>query len=97
MKFYHRTTEEKWKKIQEEGILFGMHDSYRYTYLSSEDVGDSFGNILLEVDYVPVGINGKNIDNYGFDPPEGEYCWQFSVFIPISIDKVKHINLNYKY
>ena len=92
MKFYHRTTEENWKKIQKEGFLWGIpsaNSSYRYTYLSSEDFGNSYGSILLEVNYEPKGDH-KN-DNYGFHPPLGEVCWQFCVFIPISVEKCKKI------
>jgi hypothetical protein len=90
MKFYHRTKELAWEKIKKEGILFGIPDnhSYRYTYLSPLDFGDSYGPILLEVDYEP---RGKPFDNYGFNPPEGQICWQFSVFVPIDIKKVKLI------
>jgi len=96
MKFYHRTTEENWKKIQAEGVLWGIptprrgHTSYRYTYLSPEPFPKSFGVVLLEVEYEPKGI-GSHVDNYGFDPPEGMVCWQFSVFVPISVDRVKRI------
>lgn len=97
--FYHRTTESRWKLIQKEGVLWGYSKSldssdgaYRYTYLSPTDFGDSFGSVLLEVTYKPVGINGLGIDNYGFDPPDdSKYCWQFSVFVPIDLSKVKKI------
>lgn len=100
MIFYHGTTKENWKKIQEEGVLWGyrVHDgvptlSYRYTYLSPEiEVAEKYGDILLEVEYDPVGCDGTKglgIDNYGFDPPPGQTCWQFSVFIPIGLKNVK--------
>jgi hypothetical protein len=89
IKLYHRTTEDSWAKIQEEGVLWGVTNSYRYTYLSPEDVGESFGSVLLEVDYTPVG---SPVDNYGFNPPsEEEYCWQFSVFDPIPITLVRRV------
>lgn len=90
MKFYHRTSENRWREIKKSGILWGyrIHDgvptlNYRYTYLSPFDMGESYGEVLLEVEYEPTGVYG--IDNYGFDPPSGEICWQFSVFIPIDI------------
>ncbi len=101
MKFYHGTSEIAWKKIQEEGILFGgdgYHNRndkkcYRYTYLTPEIAyAEDYGDVILEVNYDPVGIDGTGTDNYGFDPPEGEICWQFSVFIPILINKVKRID-----
>lgn len=93
--FYHRTTEEAWEKIQAEGVLWGcttawsegfQHEGPRYTYLAPYDFGDSYGSILLEVEYDPVGAPD---DNYGFDPPPGQVCWQFSVFVPIDIKHVK--------
>jgi len=84
-KFYHRTTQENWDKIQQEGVLWGVTFNYRHTYLSPDDFGDSYGNVLLEVEYEP---RGKPHDNYGFNPPEGQYCWQFSVFEPIDIKYV---------
>lgn len=97
MKFFHGTTKPKWNLIQKEGILFGLHDeygsdSYRHTYLTPDiNYAEGYGSIILEVEYEPVGINGKGIDNYGFYPPKGEYCWQFSVFIPIPLKNVKKL------
>lgn len=88
MKFYHGTTKEIWELIKEEGVLWGKH-SYRYTYLTPEiEIAKAYGNVILEIDYDPVG---KEIDNYGFNPPEGETCWQFSVFIPIPLQKIKQL------
>jgi len=98
MKFYHGTSEENWEKIQKEGVLWGgdtYHrtggkEGYRYTYLTPDlEVAETIGrgDVILEVDYKPTGIYG--VDNYGFDPPPGQTCWQFSVFISIKLDKVK--------
>lgn len=96
MKCYHGTTEENWKKIKKEGILFGGdtyhktngNSGYRYTYLTPEyDIAKNFGEIVLEIEYEPVGV-GSGIDNYGFNPPSSETCWQFSVFVPISLDSI---------
>jgi len=97
MKFYHGTSLKNWKKIQKEGILWGGYTwhktegkkGYRYTYLSPEiEVAEAINSeIILEVEYEPTGIRG--VDNYGFNPPIGQTCWQFSVFVPISIEKVK--------
>lgn len=106
--FYHQTTSERWNEIQEEGILWGRpgkwseltEDNYRYTYLSPilffGECPEKF-DILLEVDYEPVGVDGTRTDNFGFNPPKDEngqqlYCLQFSVFIPISLDRVKRID-----
>ena len=89
MIFYHGTSEENWKKIQREGILFGQGLSYRFTYLTPLiEMARSYGNIVLEVEYEPVGV-GSGIDNYGFNPPEGMICWQFSVFVPIPLSNVR--------
>ena len=119
MKFYHRTTEGNWKLIQEEGYLWGipgwgnLHERFvdrenrvRYTYLSPYDWGESYGTVLLEVEYEPeredasvcVGGTIKNNEksikhNYGFDPPPGQRCVQFSVFEPIYLEKVKRIEV----
>lgn len=100
MKFYHGTTKENWNKILNEGVLWGynIHKNsdgteymgYRYTYLTPDiEIAKQYGSILLEVDYEPVGVDGRGIDNYGFDPPKGMTCWQFSVFIPITLNKVR--------
>ena len=101
MIFYHGTTEENWKKIQAEGVLWGIptpmldrkgkpYKLHRYTYLSPHmNVAEAIGNVILEVEYEPVGIDGTGTDNYGFNPPKGQTCWQFSVFIPIPLKKVK--------
>ena len=93
MKFYHGTSKENWDLIQKEGVLWGYKNpSHRYTYLTPEiEVAEKYGSIVLEIDYEPVGINGKCIDNYGFDPPKGQTCWQFSVFVPINLKKVTKI------
>jgi hypothetical protein len=96
MRFYHGTDEMAWKKIQEEGVLWGVTSSYRYTYLTPEiGLAKSMGRgkVILEVEYDPVGVDGRGIDNYGFDPPPDQYCWQFSVFVPIPIDKVRRLSV----
>tara|TARA_Y100000310_G_scaffold55023_1_gene50428 strand:+ start:13735 stop:14028 length:294 start_codon:yes stop_codon:yes gene_type:complete len=93
MKFYHGTSWNNWRKIRSDGVLWGIPHpdnlNNRYTYLTpnikeAEHHGEG---VLLEVEYEPTGIYG--VDNYGFDPPPGHYCWQFCVFVPISITKVK--------
>lgn len=95
--FYHGTSKENWEKIKKEGVLWGgwnWHrtkgkEGYRHTYLTPEiDVARAYGEIILEVQYNPVG-SGKGKDNYGFNPPKGQTCWQFAVFVPIDIKYVK--------
>lgn len=89
MIFYHGTKKENWRKIKKKKILWGIH-SYRYTYLTPDiEIAKNYISIILEVEYTPTGIKG--IDNYGFNPPPGEYCWQFSVFKPIPLKYVKRI------
>lgn len=99
MIFYHRTTEKSWVDIQAEGVLWGIPTYYkgcphRHTYLAPAcvDWGESYGPVLLEVEYEPVGIDGTGTDNYGVDPPEGEVCTQFSVFIPIPLGRVGRVD-----
>jgi hypothetical protein len=102
MKFYHGTSKEKWNAIQKEGVLWGYNTysnpdgttyrGYRYTYLTPEiDVAKKHGDTILEIEYEPVGVDGRGIDNYGFNPPENETCWQFSVFVPIGLNNIKRI------
>jgi len=103
--FYHGTSRKKWKLIKKEGVLWGYnihkdengkpYRGYRYTYLTPhiEVTSMGAGNIILEIEYDPVGVDGTGTDNYGFDPPEGQTCWQFSVFVPIPISKVKKMKI----
>jgi hypothetical protein len=67
--------------MKAEGVLWGIGNSYRYTYLTpNRDIARSFGSgVLLEVDYEPKGNrfppHGKRIgesivDNYQFECPE---------------------------
>ncbi len=93
--FYHGTDDKGWKDIQEEGVLWGMDPHMcgcgpRFTYLAPF-IGDatSFGPVILAVEYEPTGIKG--VDTYGFDPPEGEFCWQFAVFRPIDLKQVRRL------
>ena len=83
--FFHGTSLQNWNLIKKDGFLFGKHNTYNYSYLTPDiNMAKKYGNIILQVNYTPTGIIG--IDNYGFYPPsQNEYCWQFSVFIPISI------------
>jgi len=110
-KFYHGTSKENWQKILKEGVLWGYNTykngdgtkymGYRYTYLTPcIEIARKFGNIILEVEYNPVGIDGNRIDNYCFEDkiPEEErrrraICWQFSVFVPIPLKNVRKLNI----
>ena len=93
MKFYHGTTEEIWKTIQREGILFGrryitdndgniIKEVDRCTYLAVDaEEAKEYGDVVLQVEYDPYKNPRKN--NYV------EGCWQVRVYEPISIDNVK--------
>lgn len=96
MKYYHGTSKERWKLILQDGFLWGYRDhspkekQHRYTYLSLEkEVAEKYGEVLLEVEYTPTRIQG--VDNYGFNHPSEMICWQFSVFVPISLEQVKRV------
>ena len=89
MIFYHGTSLENWKLIQEEGILFGklfVNDKLisRCTYLATDlNEAKCYGDVILEVEYNPFKRNKKN--NYI------EGCWQFRVYEPIPIQNVRKI------
>ena len=104
MKFFHVTKRKAWKAIKKEGVLWGIHDpSYwntqdnedtkkddhrRYTYLSPVPYF-YYGAIVLQVEFNPKREDFGKVHNYGFDPPPGQNCWQFSVFTPIPLSDVK--------
>lgn len=102
MIFYHGTSLENWKLIKKEGVLWGggtFHKTqgkkgYRYTYLTPDiKVAKQYGEVILEVDYKVTGKTG--IDNFGFDPPAEETCWQFSVFVSILTESIKKLTIKY--
>lgn len=95
--FFHGTTVAAWAKARAEGVLWGRtrawsdgveHEGPRYTYLSPHlEVAQAIGDgTVLAVEYEPQGV-GSGADNYGFDPPAGQTCWQFSVFTPIPVGR----------
>ena len=84
MKFYHGTSKENWKRIQEEGILFGIRDKCpsRCTYLTPIlEESKSYGEVILEVEYNP--YDNPKMNNYVED------CWQVRVYEPIPISNIK--------
>ena len=83
MIFYHGTTEENWKRMQEKGILFGVREfaKSRATYLATNiEEAKQYGEILLQVEYDP--SEHPDMNNYV------EGCWQFRVYEPISLIRV---------
>lgn len=95
MKWYHGTTEDNWKTIQKEGILFGrrfvvdndgkpIKEISRCTYLAADlDEAKKYGNVILQVEYNPLERPKNN--NYV------DGCWQMRVYEPIPIENVKQI------
>lgn len=86
MVYYHGTTEENWKKIQAEGVLFGVREfaKSRCTYLTTDiDEAKQYGEILLQVEYDP--SEHSDMNNYIED------CWQCRVYEPIPMYKIKKL------
>lgn len=97
MKFYHGTTFEKWRKIQEEGVLFGIREMVdkngnpsavykpqRCTYLATTtEEAKCYGDIILEVEYDP--NTHPKLNNYTVD------SWQIRVYEPIPLSYIKQL------
>lgn len=89
--WYHGTSENRWKEIQAEGVLWGKLDNdsklSRVTYLASEpEDAMRHGDVLLKVYYVPKGSTLQNpIDNYV------DGCWQIRVYVPIPLTQVTRV------
>lgn len=100
MIFYHGTSEENWKKIQNEGVLYGrryvtdsdgniIKEVDRCTYLAVEkEEAQCYGNVILEVKYNPLKTPKHN--NYI------EGCWQVRVYEPIPLSHIKECNARKK-
>jgi hypothetical protein len=94
MKLYHGTTEESWKEIQAEGVLWGRKNRLwegrlldRVTWLAvkNEHAGifDERGItnqpcVILEVEWPDEYIH-----------PD---CWQITTYEPIPISRVRRVN-----
>ncbi len=105
MIFYHGTSEENWKDIQKEGILFGrryitdregniIKEVDRCTYLATDlKEAKQYGNIVLKVEYNPLDSEGNvRKDKRGI--PFNNYipdCWQIRVYEPININDIERI------
>jgi len=102
MKWYHGTSKENWKAIQDEGVLFGrryvtdnegniIKEVDRCTYLATDlEEAKHYGEVILEVEYNP-HVNGKiKRDKRGIQlnnyNPES---WQIRVYEPIPLSDVK--------
>ncbi len=82
-KYYHGTSEESWRKIQDEGILLGKRSTKKFpkmkrmTWLSAfKETARSYGPILLEIE---------------LDWDKGENWWQFWTYEKITLDRIKRI------
>ena len=87
MIWYHGTSKECWKKIQAEGVLFGVRGfgANRCTYLAADiQEAKCYGEIVLQVDYDPFRHKKKN--NYV------DGCWQMRVYEPIPLNKIEVVN-----
>ena len=105
MTFYHGTSEENWKEIQSEGMLFGrrfivnkkgdvIKEVDRCTYLAS-DLNEAicYGDVVLEVEYNPYNRRG-NIKKGKNKLPLNNYIpdgWQLRVYEPIPLENIKRI------
>ena len=90
MIFYHGTSENTWKEIQKEGILWGrrgiiqkdgsVKEVDRCTYLAVEkEEAKKYGDVTLQVEYNPF----NNTNNNYLDG-----CWQVRVYEPIPISNI---------
>lgn len=91
MKFYHGTTIENWRLIQQEKMLWGVRNIEGYhpsrcTYLAVEKKdAQLYGDVVLEVEYNPY-----------INPTENNYidgCWQVRVYEPIPLKSIRKINI----
>lgn len=97
---YHSTTHENWKKIQDEGVLWGVRSDggiSRCTYLAFERANAVYGG---------KNSNG-NVDALGWDIPEvtlavhyprevlpqREDQWQIREYEPIPLDWVEVLSV----
>lgn len=92
MIFYHGTSQENWKAIQQEGFLYGrryitdsngktVKEINRCTYLATDlEEAEHYGDVVLQVEYDPKNSTHNNyIDG----------CWQLRVYEPIPLSQIK--------
>ena len=95
MIFYHGTSQENWKAIQQEGFLYGrryiidsngniIKEVDRCTYLATDlEEAKHYGEVVLQVEYDPKSSKHNNyIDG----------CWQLRVYEPIPLSQIKLLN-----
>ena len=107
MIFYHGTSEDNWKQIQKEGLLWGrryvtdgngniIKEVSRCTYLAKEQsVAEEFGEVILEVEYNPLNSRGRNRRdkrNHLLNNYDPHPdAWQLRVYEPIPIENIKRL------
>lgn len=85
--FWHGLDPEEWKRVQEEGILFGNRETAsRCTYLAT-DIEEAMchGETVLRVEYDPE--EHPELNNWTKD------CWQVRVYEPIPIESVSVVDI----
>lgn len=95
MIFYHGTSQENWKAIQQEGFLYGrryiidnngniIKEVDRCTYLATDlEEAKYYGEVVLQVEYDPKSSKHNNyVDG----------CWQLRVYEPIPLSQIKLLN-----
>lgn len=105
MKYYHGTNKECWKDIKKEKQLLGHprkaaglkigKSNNRYTCLTP-DINEAkcYGNIILEVEYMPIGKMNKDIvDGFYFGKTIDSFqeIWELKVFVPIHINQIRKL------
>jgi hypothetical protein len=90
MIFYHGTSEENWKIIQTEGVLWGVRsvpglNPSRCTYLAvNETEARQYGTVILEVEYDPLDRHDEQGRLNNWFPR----CWQLRVYEPILLKNI---------
>ena len=90
MKFYHGTTEEAWKKIQKEGVLWGRPNMYNssgnkmsrinWFALEMKDAGIFDDRGLTNTKCVMLEIDLPKVKKHTY--------WEFVTYDPIPIDRI---------
>lgn len=86
---YHGTSEDFWKEIQDEGVLWGRKDQYwegrlmsRVTWFTPYlDEARMWGKVVLSVKFPKMDVDEFNREDE----------WQFTCSVPIPLEFVKRI------
>lgn len=92
MKFYHGTTEENWREIQEEGVLWGRKNEYwcgnktdRINWLATKknDAGIYNNRGITKTSCVILEVDLPEVKKHDY--------WEYVTYKPIPISRVKRI------